>query len=105
VNSQEGFRWNHLSAKSRHLAFSLLHADGRHATGVCLQSINGRPCFRSALNRDKQEKRVVVPAGAIGLKDNVTLKPLLGTGASSRVIQGEATLILPQQTAVAFKAL
>jgi glycosidase len=58
-----------------------------------------------ALNRDKQEKRVVVPAGAIGLKDNVTLKPLLGTGASSRVIQGEATLILPQQTAVAFKAL
>jgi glycosidase len=56
-----------------------------------------------ALNRD-QQKRVTLPAGVIGLKDGKTLKSVIGVEASSRVVNGEVTLDLPPQTAVAFKA-
>jgi glycosidase len=58
-----------------------------------------------AFNRQQQEKTVTIPAGSIGLKDGVTLKSLIGVDASARVAGGEATLNLPAQTAVAFKAL
>jgi glycosidase len=51
-------------------------------------------------NRDKQTKRVTVP---VGLRDGTTLKSVIGEGSSSRVMNGEATLNLPAQTAVAFK--
>ena len=52
-----------------------------------------------ALNRDKQSKQVTIP---VGLRDGMTLKSVIGEG-SSRVVNGEATLNLPAQTAVAFK--
>ena len=57
-----------------------------------------------AFNRDKQAKQVTIPAASIGLDDRTTLKSLIGPEASGRVINGEATLNLPAQTAVAFKA-
>ena len=57
-----------------------------------------------ALNRQNQPKQVTVPAGSIGLLDGVMLKSLIGPVASSRVRNGEVTLNLPAQTAVAFKA-
>ena len=59
-----------------------------------------------AINRQNQKKQVSIPATAIGLKDGTTLRTVIGTdAASSRVSNGEVTLNLPPQTAVAFKAL
>lgn len=57
-----------------------------------------------ALNRQNHQKQVTIPAGSIGLKNGVTLMPLIG-GADlrPRVVNGEAVLDLPPQTAVAFK--
>ena len=56
-----------------------------------------------AFNRLNQEKRVTIPAGAIGLmKDGVTLMPLIGA-ADGRVVGGEVVIKLPAQTAVALK--
>jgi glycosidase len=55
-----------------------------------------------AFNRQNQPKQVKVPA--IGLKDGVTLKSVIGTETTSRVVNGEVVLDLPAQTAVAFKA-
>jgi len=57
-----------------------------------------------ALNRQNMQKQVTLPAGSIGLKDGTTLKSVIGADASSRVVNGEAALNLPAQTAVAFKA-
>jgi neopullulanase len=57
-----------------------------------------------ALNRENQTKRVTVPAGTIGLKDGATLKSVIGVEVTSRVANGEVTLNLPAQTAIAFKA-
>ena len=55
-----------------------------------------------ALNRENKAKQVTVPAGSIGVKDGVVLKSLIGVAASSPVVNGEAKLNLPAQTAVAF---
>ena len=45
-----------------------------------------------------------LPVGVIGLKDGVTLMPLIGAaGSRISVVNGEAVLSLPPQTAVAFK--
>jgi neopullulanase len=57
-----------------------------------------------ALNRQNTQKQVTLPAGSIGLKDGTTLKSVIGADASSRVVNGEAALNLPAQTAMAFKA-
>ncbi|MEP6741857.1 MAG: alpha-amylase family glycosyl hydrolase [bacterium] len=56
-----------------------------------------------AFNRAGQEKTVTLPAGSIGLKDNAELVGLIGTTMSARVERGQATLILPPRTAVAFE--
>jgi glycosidase len=56
-----------------------------------------------ALNRQNQPKQVSVPAGTIGLRDGTSLKTVIGAEASSKVVNGEAALNLPAQTAVAFK--
>ena len=56
-----------------------------------------------ALNRQKQQKPVMIPVGTIGLKDGAVLKTVIGDETSSRVTNGEATLNLPPQTAVALK--
>ncbi len=57
-----------------------------------------------SINRQNSNKYVSVPARSLGLKDGVTLKAVLGVDVSSRVVNGEATLIIPPQTAVALKA-
>ena len=55
-------------------------------------------------NREHKPKQVSLPVGVIGLKDGVTLMPLIGAADSRiRVVNGEAVLSLPPQTAVAFK--
>src|SRR6267143_1473032 len=55
-----------------------------------------------AINRAEKEKKVIVPAGAIGLRDGASLASLIGTSAGNRVERGRATLSIPPQTAVAF---
>ena len=56
-----------------------------------------------AFNRENKEKRVSVPVGSIGVKDGVMLRSLIGD-VSGRVVNGEATFILPAESAVAIKA-
>ncbi|HKG77881.1 MAG TPA: cyclomaltodextrinase C-terminal domain-containing protein, partial [Pyrinomonadaceae bacterium] len=56
-----------------------------------------------AFNRENA-KQVAIPANSIGLKDGTTLKSVIGVDASGRVVNGEAMLNLPAQTAVVFKA-
>ena len=53
-----------------------------------------------AINRDNKLKPVILPVGSIGLKDGVTLKPLIGD-LGSRVVNGQAFLMLPAQSAIA----
>ena len=53
-----------------------------------------------AINRENKVKQVIIPVGTIGLKDGVTLKALIG-GVSGRVVNGEATLMLPANSAIA----
>ena len=65
---------------------------------------HGNETLIIAFNRHKQPKQVTVPAGRIGLKDGLSLKSVIGVDTSSRVVNGEAALNLPAQTAVAFKA-
>jgi glycosidase len=57
-----------------------------------------------AINRQPQERQVTIPAASIGLKDGVTLRPLIGKIASSRISNGEAKLKIPGRFVVAFKA-
>jgi len=56
------------------------------------------------INRQDQRKQVTIPARSIGVKDGVTLKVVIGGAESARVVNGEARLNLPAQTAVALKA-
>jgi len=56
-----------------------------------------------AINRAEKEKKVTVPAHAIGLRDGAELSSLIGTIGSSRIANGQATLTLPARTAVAYK--
>jgi len=57
-----------------------------------------------AFNRENREKRVTIPVGTIGVKDGVTLMPLIGaTDLVVRVVDGQAVLNLPPRTAIAFK--
>ena len=53
-----------------------------------------------AINRENKAKQVTIPVGSIGLKDGVMLKGLIGN-VSGRVVNGEAVLTLPAQSAVA----
>jgi len=55
-----------------------------------------------AFNRQNQPKQVRVPAGTIGLRDGVMLKPLIGVETGGRVVNGEATIVIPPQTVTAF---
>ena len=53
-----------------------------------------------AINRENKVKQVSLPVGTIGLKDGVMLKGLIGD-VSGRVVNGEAVLTLPAQSALA----
>jgi glycosidase len=55
-----------------------------------------------AINRATQEKKVVLPAGAIGLKDGAELTSLIGSAAGARVVNGQAVLTVPARSAVAY---
>jgi glycosidase len=55
-----------------------------------------------ALNRDRQ-KSMSVPVAMIGVKDGVVLKSLIGD-ADSRVENGQVVLLLPRQSAAAWRA-
>lgn len=57
-----------------------------------------------AINRQNAERQVNVPAQAIRLRDGVELKALIGTSPPARVRMGQATLLMPARTVVAFKA-
>jgi glycosidase len=58
-----------------------------------------------AFNRENKRKEISVPVGSIGIKDGATLKPLIGEARDARVVNGEARLTLPAQTAMAFGVL
>jgi glycosidase len=53
-----------------------------------------------AINRENKAKQVSLPVGTIGLRDGVMLKSLIGD-VSGRVVNGEAMLVLPAQSAIA----
>jgi len=53
-----------------------------------------------AINRENKVKQVSIPVGTIGLKDGVMLKSLIGD-VNGRVVNGEAVIALPAQSAVA----
>ncbi|HEY0724225.1 MAG TPA: alpha-glucosidase C-terminal domain-containing protein, partial [Pyrinomonadaceae bacterium] len=53
-----------------------------------------------AINRENKAKQVTIPVGSIGLKDGVMLKELIGN-VRGRVVNGEAVLTLPAQSAIA----
>jgi neopullulanase len=55
-----------------------------------------------ALNRGAQERKITVSVGAISVRDGSELVPLLAASGSSRVANGNATLLLPSRSAVAF---
>ncbi len=55
-----------------------------------------------AINRANKEKRVNVPAGAIGLRDGLELTNLIGPSSTTRIVNGQATLNIPPRTAVAY---
>ncbi len=57
-----------------------------------------------AINRENKVKQVTIPVGSIGVKNDVMLKALIGDG-SGRVVNGEVTLSLPAQSAIALGAL
>jgi glycosidase len=54
-----------------------------------------------AFNRENKMKLVSIPAGSIGLKDGVMLKTLIGVKLSARVVNGQAVINLPPQSATA----
>jgi neopullulanase len=56
-----------------------------------------------AFNRADKEKKITVPAGAIGLRDGATLMPLLRSSGAVPIINGVATLTVGPRTAAAFK--
>ncbi|HEY3039848.1 MAG TPA: alpha-amylase family glycosyl hydrolase [Pyrinomonadaceae bacterium] len=56
-----------------------------------------------AFNRSGQEKKVTVPAGAIGLRDGADLSALIGTTTDARVAKGQAALSIPSRTAVSYR--
>ncbi|MDQ2855335.1 MAG: alpha-amylase family glycosyl hydrolase, partial [Acidobacteriota bacterium] len=55
------------------------------------------------INRAATEKRVTIPAAAIGLSDGATFAPLYGAKNSVHVSKGEAALFVPSKTAVAYR--
>jgi glycosidase len=55
-----------------------------------------------AFNRGTSEKRITVPASAIGLRDGAELASVIGTSGGARVVNGSATLALPKSSASAF---
>lgn len=56
-----------------------------------------------AFNREAKETKIRVPAKAIGLRDQAQLVPLMGDAELVPVWNGQAMLVLPAKTVVAYK--
>jgi glycosidase len=56
-----------------------------------------------AFNREAKEAKISVPAAAIGLRDRAQLVPLLGSAELVPVWNGQAMLVVPAKTAVAYR--
>jgi glycosidase len=56
-----------------------------------------------AINRSGQERKITIPAAAIGLRNGATLTPLLSASAPTQIVNGGATLTVAARTAAAFK--
>jgi glycosidase len=54
------------------------------------------------INRAAHEKQVTMPVGAISVREGSELAPLVGASGGSRVANGNATVVLPSRSAVAF---
>jgi len=54
------------------------------------------------INRAATERKITIPAAAIGIKDGVQLAPLYGAKNGVRVAKGEAAFVVPAKTAVAY---
>ncbi len=54
-----------------------------------------------AFNRENKMKQVSIPVASIGLKDGVMLKTLIGVKINASVVNGEAVISLPPQSAMA----
>ncbi len=63
---------------------------------------DGHETMIIAFNRDDKEKKITIPAASIGLRDGSSLDGLIGTNARQQVANGQATLALPAETAVAY---
>jgi neopullulanase len=55
-----------------------------------------------AFNRENKTKEISIPLGSIDVKDGAMFKTLISEKMSSRVVNGEAKLILAPQSARAF---
>ena len=55
-----------------------------------------------AINRAAEEGKITIPADAIGIKNGSTVTTLLGESGSSRVVNGDAILVLPPRTVEAY---
>jgi glycosidase len=56
-----------------------------------------------AINRAEKEKKLTLPAGAIGLRDGAGLTSLIGRFEGTQVLNGQANLAIPPKTAVPYK--
>jgi glycosidase len=54
------------------------------------------------INRSANEKRVTIPASAIGIQDGAGFMPLYGAKSRATVANGKALVIIPARTAVAY---
>jgi len=55
-----------------------------------------------AINRAASEKRINIPAAAIGIRNDAKLTSLYGTRSGAQVANGEATFMIPARTAIAY---
>lgn len=63
---------------------------------------SGKETVIITINRGDKERKVTLPLGTIGVRDGSQLVPLLPSAGSTRVANGNATLLLPPTSAVAF---
>ena len=55
------------------------------------------------INRGATERKITIPAAAIGIKDDTQIAPLYGVKSGIGVAKGEATLMAPAKTAVVYR--
>jgi glycosidase len=66
--------------------------------------LDGQETVVVAVNRQNQERQLIVQTDSIGLKEGIDLKALIGISPSARVANGRVTLNMPAKTVIAFKA-